>query len=176
MLMADIIRAGRGVNSVEAVRFLAEKGPEVVKELLIDDLRVDSTTSPGTRTRPSTSPGRGPLGEPDPLLGGQHGFGHRKGPGGSGELHPNIEIMTEATAVDLITLHHHSKDIQAAYQLDNRCLGAYVFMNRTGEVIPILAQYTVIATGGLGDIYLHTTNEKAPWGTAWSWPTGRARA
>ncbi|MDT8274399.1 MAG: FAD-binding protein, partial [Desulfomonilia bacterium] len=34
------------------------------------------------------------------------------------------------------------------------------FFDTTKEVISILAQYTVLATGGLGDIFLHTTNEK----------------
>ena len=73
---------------------------------------------------------------------------------------PNVEIITGATAVDLVTVQHHSADIQARYQLEDRCLGAYVFMNDTREVETVLSQYTVLATGGLGDIYLHSTNEK----------------
>ncbi|MGC9324594.1 MAG: L-aspartate oxidase, partial [Desulfomonilia bacterium] len=72
----------------------------------------------------------------------------------------NVEIITNATAIDLITLQHHSSDIQARYLLEDRCLGAYVFLDTTKEVMTILAQYTVLATGGLGDIFLHTTNEK----------------
>jgi L-aspartate oxidase len=161
MLMADIIRAGRGVNSVEAVRFLAEKGPEVVKELLIDDLRVDFTHLTGDSDEAFDLTREGAHSVNRILYSADNtGSVIERALVEAVSSHPNIEIMTEATAVDLITLHHHSKDIQAAYQLDNRCLGAYVFMNRTGEVIPILAQYTVIATGGLGDIYLHTTNEK----------------
>src|SRR5690606_28551974 len=35
-----------------------------------------------------------------------------------------------------------------------------VFKESTKEVVAVLAQYTVLATGGLGDIYLHSTNEK----------------
>jgi len=72
----------------------------------------------------------------------------------------NIKIETNATAVDLITLHHNSTDIQNRYILEDRCLGAYVLNNETGEVKTVLADYTVLATGGLGDIYLHSTNEK----------------
>jgi len=49
MLVADIMRAGRGINSVEAVEFLAEKGPEVVKEVLIDELKVDFTHLTGAQ-------------------------------------------------------------------------------------------------------------------------------
>lgn len=161
MLISDIIRAGRGINSLEAVRFLAEKGPEVVKEVLIEELNVDFTHITGTSDEVF-----------DLTREGAHSVNRiLYSADNTGEViekalidavmkEPNVEIMTEATAVDLITLHHHSTDIQATYQLDNRCLGAYVFMNRTKEVVPILAQYTVLATGGLGDIYLHTTNEK----------------
>ncbi len=161
MLISDIIRAGRGINSLEAVRFLAEKGPEVVKEVLIEELDVDFTHMTGASDEVF-----------DLTREGAHSVNRiLYSADNTGEViekalidavmkEPNVEIMTEATAVDLITLHHHSTDIQATYQLDNRCLGAYVFMNRTKEVVPILAQYTVLATGGLGDIYLHTTNEK----------------
>jgi len=161
MLVADIIRAGRGINSAEAVEFLAEKGPDVVKEVLIDDLKVDFTHLTGAQDE-----------DFDLTREGAHSVNRiLYSADNTGEViekaliravkgHPNVEVLTEATAIDLITLHHHSNDIQASYQLDNRCLGAYVFLNRKKEVIPILAQYTVLATGGLGDIYLHTTNEK----------------
>jgi L-aspartate oxidase len=73
---------------------------------------------------------------------------------------PEVHIITDATAIDLITLQHHSADLQARYILEDHCLGAYCFMNATKEVDVILAQYTVLATGGLGDIFLHSTNEK----------------
>jgi len=161
MLVADIIRAGRGINSAEAVEFLAEKGPDVVKEVLIDDLKVDFTHLTGAQDE-----------DFDLTREGAHSVNRiLYSADNTGEViekaliravkgHPNVEVLTEATAIDLITLHHHSNDIQASYQLDNRCLGAYVFLNRKKEVVPILAQYTVLATGGLGDIYLHTTNEK----------------
>jgi len=71
--------------------------------------------------------------------------------------YPNIEVLSNATAVDLITYPHHSRD-----PLDNyrsiRCYGAYVF-DRTGKAIHrTLAAVTVLATGGLGRIFRNTTN------------------
>ncbi len=161
LLVDDIMRAGRGINSLEAVRFLAEKGPEVVKEVLIDDLKVDFTHLTGASDESFDLTREGAHSVNRILYSADNtGAAIEKRLVDAVKAHPNVEIMTEATAVDLITLHHHSTDIQMTYQLDNRCLGAYVFLNRTREVIPILAQYTVLATGGLGDIYLHTTNEK----------------
>ncbi len=161
MLISDIMRAGREINSVEAVQFLSFKGPEVVKEVLIDELKVKFTHLTGSEDESFDLTREGAHSINRILYSADH----------TGEVietvlieavksNPNVEIITEATAVDLITLHHHSTDVQAAYQLDNRCLGAYVYLHRKKEVIAILAQDTVLATGGLGDIYLHTTNEK----------------
>ena len=70
---------------------------------------------------------------------------------------PNIEMDTNATAVDLITFPHHSRDPLSAYQ-PITCHGAYVF-DRAGHTIHrTLAAATVLATGGLGRIYRNTTN------------------
>ncbi len=161
LLVDDIMRAGRDINSVEAVEFLARRGPEVVKEVLIDELMVDFTHLTGAQDEDFDLTREGAHSVNRILYSADNtGEVIEKALIKAVKAHPNVEIITEATAIDLITLHHHSIDIQASYQLDNRCLGAYVFLNRKKEVLAILAQNTVLATGGLGDIYLHTTNEK----------------
>ncbi|MGC9324593.1 MAG: FAD-dependent oxidoreductase, partial [Desulfomonilia bacterium] len=43
LLMSDILRAGRNINSLDAVEFVSRKGPDVVKEVLIDELNVHFT-------------------------------------------------------------------------------------------------------------------------------------
>jgi L-aspartate oxidase len=70
---------------------------------------------------------------------------------------PNIQLLTRHTAVDLITLPHHALDPLAVYA-DPRCLGAYIFDHATGRVETWLAAHTVLATGGLGQIFLNTSN------------------
>jgi len=161
LLMNDIIRAGRDINALEAVDFLAMHGPDVVKELLIDDLRVNFTHLTGSDeyTYDLTREGAHSLNRI--LYSADHtGFEIEKALIKAVEENENIEILKEATAIDLITLQHHSSDIQERYQLEDRCIGAYVFMNSSKQVHTILSHYTVLATGGLGDIYLHSTNEK----------------
>ena len=37
-------------------------------------------------------------------------------------------------------------------------MGAHVLDRKTGKVRPVLARETILATGGLGQVYLHTTN------------------
>lgn len=65
--------------------------------------------------------------------------------------------MTDATAVDLLTPAHHSEDRTAIYE-PLSCAGAYVLDQRTGQVNRFLAKQTILATGGLGQIYEFTTN------------------
>lgn len=69
----------------------------------------------------------------------------------------NVTILENHLGIDLITEHNlkANKDTQ----LDNRhCWGAYVLDIETGQVKKILAGATLLATGGLGQVYLHTTN------------------
>ena len=73
------------------------------------------------------------------------------------ENHPNIKILTDHNAVDLLTTHHHSKNSLDIYNKPV-CFGAFVLDKKTGCVFPIYSNKTIIATGGLGQIYRHTTN------------------
>ena len=70
---------------------------------------------------------------------------------------PNITVLTGRTAIDLLSLSHHSRNPLDIYAAPT-CVGAYVFDHATRQVEPILAKETVLATGGLGRIFLHTTN------------------
>jgi L-aspartate oxidase len=161
LLKKDIIRAGRGINSIEAVEFLAENGPKVVEELLINELHVDFTHIQGSEEDVFDLTREGAHSVNRILYAADYtGKEIEKTLVRDLERQENIEIITGATSVDLITLQHHSKDIQSRYVLQDRCLGAYVFMEEEKEVNAILAQYTVLATGGLGDIYIHSTSEK----------------
>lgn len=41
---------------------------------------------------------------------------------------------------------------------ENKCFGAYILDKESGSIIPYSARITVLATGGVGRAYLHTTN------------------
>lgn len=71
--------------------------------------------------------------------------------------HPNIEILENHLAVDLLIAS--KADTSGATTASNdRCLGAYVLNRLSGEVEIRRALVTVLCTGGCGKVYLYTTN------------------
>jgi L-aspartate oxidase len=71
--------------------------------------------------------------------------------------HGSIELFTHYFAVDLITRHHLGETMHR-YDTNNECFGAFVLDTETGEVEQFLARTTMVATGGIGNIYANTTN------------------
>ncbi|MCQ2410360.1 MAG: FAD-dependent oxidoreductase [Elusimicrobiaceae bacterium] len=76
---------------------------------------------------------------------------------------PRITVKEFASAIDLLTFSHSSTDILDRYE-PLTVFGAYVLDNRTGEVFAVTAKKTVLATGGVGQIYRHTTNSVHSYG------------
>ncbi len=80
---------------------------------------------------------------------------------------PNIELLQQRVAVDLITerkLGLHGK----------RCLGAYVLNRDSGEVDTYHARFVVLASGGASKVYLYTSNPDGACGDgiAMAWRAG----
>ncbi len=69
----------------------------------------------------------------------------------------NIIVMENTLAIDLLTEHNVQKLKNKS--LNNRnCWGSYVLEIEKNEVTKISSKATLLATGGLGQVYLHTTN------------------
>ncbi|MBN2615320.1 MAG: L-aspartate oxidase [Bacteroidales bacterium] len=71
--------------------------------------------------------------------------------------HPNIEILEDYFAIDLITQHHLNEEVTRRRE-DIRCFGVYALNEQTQAVETILAKITLVATGGMGNVYQTTTN------------------
>ena len=155
LLAQDIMHAGAGLCHEQAVRTLAEAGPPLVQSILIDRLRVPFDRLPD---------GRLSLGRE-----GGHSVArivHATDATGRAietaivealRRHPNVTLLTDHTAVDLLTPAHQGRDRRAVYD-PLSCVGAYVLDQRTGEIGRVLSRATVLATGGFGQIFLRTTN------------------
>ncbi len=74
-----------------------------------------------------------------------------------------IEILTSHISIDIITNNHHSTDSRELYK-EREVMGIYALDSETGEVKRMLSHYTVLATGGIGSLYRHTTNSKVATG------------
>jgi L-aspartate oxidase len=155
LLARDILNAGAGLSLPSVVRTLAELGPTLVQQRLIEDLSVPFERDPD----------------------GQLDYTREGGHTVSRILHvgdatgraiqvalikrlrdmPNVTLAIGHTAVDLITSSHHSRDPLAVYT-PITCHGAYVLDRAADTVHRVLAKATVLATGGVGRIYRHTTN------------------
>ena len=71
--------------------------------------------------------------------------------------HRNIIILEHHFAVDLLTQHHLGQ-LVTKNSRDTACFGAYVLNLKTQGVATVTARITVVATGGVGNIYHTTTN------------------
>ncbi len=154
-LLKDIIAAGAGATDPTAARLLASEGPPLVEELLVEragitfDRNEKGEFDWGKEAAHSTRR----------ILHVGDGTGDAIMQGLIKELqrYPNIKIVPNTTAVDLITVPHHSLDPLLTYH-DVVCFGVYAFDRKERTIHRYLAEATILATGGLGRIYRNTTN------------------
>ena len=146
-LVADILAAGAGASYPQAARILAEEGPPLLQSVLVERSKVRFD--------------RGADGQPEwgqeaahsrrRILHVGDGTGQAIISGLIDALRacPNVTLVTNATAIDLITFPHHSRDPLAAYR-PIACHGAYVFDRHERTVHRYLAAVTVLATRRAG--------------------------
>ncbi len=156
LLASDILEASDGTANPAAVDHLVREGPRAVEELLLDELKVGFD--------------RDAAGALDLTREGGHSARriiHAKDTTGHAILAavakrvdetPLITRRSGWVAIDLLTLSHNSADIGDHYE-PLTCFGAYVLNTLTGETCAVVAKKTVLATGGLGQIFLHSTNQ-----------------
>lgn len=71
--------------------------------------------------------------------------------------HPNITLREKCFAIDLLTQHHLGKIVKRHIG-GIECYGAYIYDTISRKVETILSKVTVLATGGIGNLYQTTTN------------------
>jgi L-aspartate oxidase len=155
--VADTLDAGAGLCDQEAVGILVREGPERIQEL----------ERLGTRfTRQ----------EDGELDLGREGGHSRNRIVHAADLtgreverallaaiaeRPGIVLHEHYAAVELITDHHL---LPKRSSPEFKCYGVYGLDTLSGEILTILAHRTMLATGGCGQVYLHTTNPQVATG------------
>jgi len=155
LLAQDIMNAGANHCNPRALEILAELGPGLLEEILIGKIGVEfdrteegtlSLVQEGGHSVPRIVHAADATGKAVQLA-----FHKRLA------TEPNINLLSEHTAIDLLTPSHHARNRLAVYD-PLSCVGAYVLDQREGHVVRCLARKTILATGGLGQIFLRTTN------------------
>jgi L-aspartate oxidase len=155
LLMKDIFEASAGTANPLAVRQLVMEGPQAIQELLIDDLEVEFDRSEDGDLEFTREGGHSAR----RIIHAKDRTGHAilsavvRGV----ESTPGITRQTGATAIDLLTLSHNTDNPEDRYA-PLTCFGAYVLLEGSDEPIAIVAKKTVLACGGLGQIFQHSTN------------------
>ncbi|HEX7242717.1 MAG TPA: L-aspartate oxidase [Longimicrobiaceae bacterium] len=140
----DTLVAGAGLCHPDAVEALVREGPERVRELIavgVDFTRQGEDLSLGREGGHS----RRRIVRSDDLTGREIERGLLAAVAAS----PNIRVLEDHAAVDLLVADGPGGP---------RCCGASVLDPETGEVRPFPARATLLATGGCGQVYRHTTN------------------
>lgn len=147
LLQQDIHFAGAGLCKDSAVKFLASQGPECVEEILL----TPPVSVPFDRTQTGTLA---------LCLEASHNRAriiHWKDQTGLAITDcllkavvstPQISLLSGKTAIDLII-----DPVSAS------CIGARVLCAHSNTESIIYAKHVVLATGGMGEIYKHTSNQ-----------------
>lgn len=158
----DTIIAGAGLCDKEAVELMVREGPERINDLI--DIGTKFTQRNGKY---------------DLAREGGHSMArilHAKDLTGQ-EIEralietiaekANIKVFENFVAIDLLT-EHNLIDVKSKLSSNKNCWGAYVLNTENNEVIKILSKATILATGGLGQVYSHTTNPKIATGDGYA--------
>ncbi len=149
----DTLICGDGLCNREVVEKVVKEGPEQIKELISWGVNFDKDDG----------------GKFDLHKEGGHSefriLHHKDNTGAeiqkslieAVKSHPNIKVFENHFAIEIITQHHLGQKVTRQTP-DIECYGAYILNERTNNIHTFLSKTTLIATGGIGNIYQTTTN------------------
>lgn len=149
----DTMVCGAGICDEQAVDMVVRRAPELIADLIAWGTRFDKT--PDGRFELNREGGHS-----------EHRILHHKDLTGaeieralieSVRQHPNITVLERHFAIDLLTQHHLGEFV-TRHTRGLACFGAYVLDMDSGRIETMLSRFTVVATGGCGNIYGTTTN------------------
>ena len=149
----DTLIAGDGICDLKAVEKVVKNAPAQIKQLLEWGVDFDKT----------------PDGAFDLHKEGGHSefrILHHKDSTGAEiqqslieriQSHPNITVFDHHFAIDILT-QHHLGEIVTRHTPNIECYGIYALNTRNQHIDTFLGKVTMLATGGIGNVYQTTTN------------------
>jgi L-aspartate oxidase len=150
----DTLKAGDYINDMEVVRMVIEEAPSCLQKLINWGAEFDFNKK----------------GDLDLGKEGGHSANriihHKDVTGLEIELTlldqiaqlPNITLLPYHFAIDIITEHHTEGKKNVLEDDEINCYGAYIMNQKSQSIDTYIASVTVIATGGIGQVYASTTN------------------
>jgi L-aspartate oxidase len=153
----DTLKAGAGLCHREAVEILVEEGPERVRELI--EWGVHFTTKKGRGHTEELALAREGGHSIARIIHAQDLTGQEIEEALVSAIKKNkrIRVFENHMAIDLIT-EHQVRGMEKTSRRKRTCFGAYVLDPKKGVVKKIISKITMLATGGTGQVYQHTTN------------------
>ncbi|MBR4592378.1 MAG: FAD-binding protein, partial [Elusimicrobiaceae bacterium] len=154
-LLEDVRLATAGLCNYRAVRELSAAGCRAVEEIFLTDLQVNFDRDEHHALRFTREGAH----RKNRIIYSKDTTGHALLSALQAALRKNplVTVLEYTAAIDLLTFSHSSTNQLDRYE-PLTVFGAYVLDNKTGEVFAVTAQKTILATGGVGQVYRHTTN------------------
>lgn len=141
--VSDTLNAGAGLTEADVAKYISENSDSVIKDLIEFGVDFDKTDD----------------GKIAYTLEGAHSVNRILHAGGDAtgsviektlircvKENPNIDILEYTIVVDLLT------------DADSECKGVIIYNDDTKEYETIYSSATILATGGVGQLYRYTTN------------------
>jgi L-aspartate oxidase len=165
----DTFRAGAGLCKAEAVDVLVREGPERIRDLITAGARFSMKTDIEGNTLLSLGREGGHSKNRIVHAVDRTGWECERTLLGDVKDHPNLHLMEHLFVVDLAVAHGPE---------GARCVGVWALGAPDGEPMLYAARAVLLATGGCGRVYMHTTNPAIATGdgVAMAWRAGASIA
>ncbi len=149
----DTLVCGAGKCDREAVELVVRRAPELIDDLIRWGTRFDKTPDGKFELNREGGHSEHRILHHEDLTGAEI----ERALVASVKNHPNITVLEHHFAIDLLTQHHLGEFV-TRHTRGLACFGAYVLNEKSNEIETMLAKFTIVATGGCGNIYSSTSN------------------
>jgi len=160
----DTMVAGAGLNNRATVEFVVENAPVAIERLAKLGVPFNLEGNDWHLTREGGHSHRRIVHVDDAT-----GWAVQQALEAAARAHPNIILVPDMVAVDLISGRH-----QERFSTSGRIHGVYALNRKTGQVETFTARATILASGGAGRAYLYSTAPRGATGDgiAMAWRAG----
>jgi L-aspartate oxidase len=160
----DTLTAGAGLCRQDRVKILVEQGPRAIRDLVEWGVRFTLDSKKGGKGRVPFHLAREGGHSSSRIVHADDLTGHEIARAliEAARREPNLTILENYMAIDLVTAKHLKAGEKEMGP--RRCYGLYALDVKRNRIGLFLGSTTVLCTGGVGQVYSHTTNDSVSTG------------